>query len=278
MNAGKKREAVSWAMKKLQVLTGMHDRRGILEWSEQVLKWIQGEEVYLRQEFELRSERFRSLTSLGRKQGSDSELEALHELVEGRDERDLELEFRIMRFSYLVKNGNMTQARDSIGQLRQAVMESGDEEHLLSFYDTASRFYQLDYDPDMALDYIRKALVSDPSAEDVISLRKRMASILDSRGEHDKARQILLDIMESSRAMHAPILELGVLNSIAKSYFDTGCWKEAEEYWDRGIKLARNTGSRRSEAMMLNLVGHMYSRTRSIKDALEMQNKALSVM
>jgi len=278
LKAGKKDDAVSWAMKKLQVLTGMQDRRGILEWSKQVLEWIRGEELYLRQEFELRSQRFRSLTSLGRKEGADSELEALQELVEGCEEKYLELEFRIMRFSYLVKNGNMTQARDSIGQLRQAVMDSGDESGLLRFYDTASKFHQLDYDPDMALQYIRKALDSDPSSSEEISLKKRMASILDGRGDHEKARQILFDILGSSRAMHAPILEMGVLSSIAKSYFDTGSWKEAEEYWDRGIKLARNTGSRRSEATMLNLMGHMYSRTRSIKDALEIQNKALSVM
>lgn len=270
--------AVAWALRKLGMLTGMHDHSGVLEWSMEVLGWISGQDEYPLQEYEFRSKRYSSFFALGEKEAAESELLKLEQLVERIDDQHRKSSVRILRASYLIQTGEMSEARALLDSIEKSALKKGAEEDVFSFYDIASRFHQLDYSPEKSMEYIEKALGLSHSAGDGIRLRKRMAALFEGRGDHGKAREILFEALKSARKIHAPVLELSVLNAIAKTHFDTGEWKEAEEFWHRGIQLARNTGNRRSEAMMLNLLGHMLSRTESIEASLQMQREALAVM
>jgi len=276
--AGEKDSALIWGEKKLELLKGIHDNMGILSWTGKMLRWISEKKDYAESEYLVRQTRFNSLSALGKKEERKEELDRLGKVADLLNDRQKVLEVKLMLASFLTQTGSMAEAGKLLSEVENAVVSEGHSKLLFKLYDTAGRHYQLDYNIEKSMIFNEKALDLAESKKDEIRVKQRMASIIDGRGEHKSARRLFEDALNSARAIHSPVLEISVMNAIAQSYFDTGDWGKAEEHWERAIKLSQSTGSRRSEAMMLNLLGHMLSKKNSIDDALQMQLKALEVM
>lgn len=270
--------ALNWGEKKLTLLKGIHDNRGVIDWVGQMLGWTAGSIRHKNLEYMLIKTRYLSYSAIGMKEELENQLRVLEDITRELSDSEKETEVKLMKASFLTQTGSMSEAKELLDSIEQSVLHMKSEELIFNFFDIAGRFHQIDYNSDKSMHYNEKALNCTNSKRDEIRIKQRIASILDNRGDHDEARSLLEAILKSARAIHAPVLELGVLNGLAKSYFDTGEWGKAEYQWNRGIQLAHNTGNRRSEAMMLNLMGHMFSKSKSINESLEMQQRALMVM